>query len=310
MFVWMKRQPLMDLDGGASGGESSTVADTPAVPATPVTPMENPLLRGESPASTPSEVSVRMLNFAGREVPVIDPVIEDVHRDYTELTRTFTQTNQAKQQLETQNQQLQAMLQFAQQSMAQQQQAPTPTAAEPSPEEVEAAKEAFMESFYSDPQKAIRDMAMQLIQQEVTPVINPINEERKFQMEAKRLSEAYADFGQTVPAMQELVRTAPELENLGLEKVYLLAKNMAGGTQQTQPPAVNAADLRQQLMNDTAFKEQIFNQMLQEKQQQQAGIPPVMANQPGGGVPAIPENRPKNIREGSMALMRHLGINR
>lgn len=325
-FWLRKSEPLMNLDGGAGGGEATPVAapetaavpqSTPAVPQNPL--LTNPIYSDATPqvaAQTPAAEAVRKLNFGGREVPVLDPVVEEVHRDYTELTRTYTQTSQAMKQLEVQNAQMQQMLQLAIQQQQQTQTAPTQQQqAAPSPEELEAAKESFMEKFYEDPQAAIRDMAMQLIQQEVKPVIDPIQEERNFQREAQRLQQAYPDFRDTIQAMQQLTQTMPELEKLGLEKVYLLARNLTGQTPATVStptetvPAVASPEVaREQFMNDPAIRQQIFNDMLREKQQQQAQVPPVMANQAGGAIPSMPPNTPKSLREGSKALLRHLGI--
>lgn len=339
--------PFMDADTGATGGgEAGNIAPAasgggepaavpaPAAPAAPVNPLLSASLFRESPAAeaapvvpepaTPVVPEVRKLNFGGREVPVVDPIVEDIHRDYTELTRTFTQTNQAYKQLESQNAQLQTMLQTFQ-AMAQQQQPAAQQAqapAAPTPEELEAKKEAFMEKFYEDPQAAVQEMAMQLIEQKVNPVITPIQKEQEFKAEATRLSRTYEDFGQVVPAMQQLVAAMPDLENLGLEKVYHLAKTMNASAAPTQPqaepvitptpPATQATqtpdDIKAQLMNDPEFKNQLFAQMLQERQQQQAAIPPVIGNQAGGSIPTMPENKPKSIRDGSKALLRHFGL--
>lgn len=319
---WMMLTPFFDADTGATGGGEAAPAEPAAVPTEPTpTPMQNPLLttgiyREEAPQqqATPAAPAPEMtvLDFGGRKVPVLDPVIEEVHRDYAELTRTFTQTSQAMKQLEAQNLQLQQMVQNAMLLQQQSAQPATPQApAAPTAEEIEAQKEAFMEQFYENPMDAIRNMAQQLFESQVQPVIQPIQEEREFHNEARRLMGQYTDFQQTIPAMQQLTQTMPELEKLGLEKVYLLAKNMAPAT--PTPPeepttAVDPAADKQQWMNDPDVRQQIFNDMLREKQQQQAAVPPVMASQAGGAIPTIPQNKPTNIREGSKALMRHLGI--
>lgn len=317
-FGWLQ----MFSDGGEGGGgtpASEPAATAPAVPAGgPPTPtIANPLLQdipGQA-AATPQAPAVETLNFGGREVEMVHPVLRDLHRDYSELNRTFTQTSQQAKLLETQNAQLQQMLQTVMPLVQQQ----TPQAQEPegpTPEDIEAQKEAFLERFYDDPIAAVEQRAKQIVEQmllsEVRPVIEPIRQQQNFQEQVSNLSQKYPDFKDTVPQMQSLLQAAPHLEQtLSMEQVYLTAKSVMMPNAQTPaaPTTETAADplaaAKAQLLTDATFKQQIFNEMLTQHQQQNAQIPQVMGNQAGGATPTIPQSKPKTLREGSKAALEY-----
>lgn len=301
------RQPLMNVDGGSFGG--GDVGSNFQVPATsepvgnqaPQPTITNPLLNltNDIPFTPPQET----LDFAGRKVPVLDPIIKEVHRDYSELNKTYQQTNQRVRELETMNQQYMAMVQQFQQTA---QQAPTPEPA--APVDLEAQREAFMDRFYENPLQAIQD----LVSSQVNPVLQPITQEKQFQADVQVMEQRYSDFRDVMPAMRDLLTEMPHLGEQGLETLYLITK---GKTAQ----APTQAQTPEQLMQDPAFiaqimqNEQIRNQIVQQhvtqRQQINQQIPFVMGNQPGGQAPTMPENKPQSIREGSKMFLKSMGFN-
>lgn len=297
--------PLFEMDGmgGAPSGEPASATSNSGVPNQTAQPGPiNPLLADFAPTPTPD--AGEFVDFAGRKVPVVDPVIKDIHRDYTELNRTFQSTNQQYKQMQEQNQQLMQMVQMFQQQA--QQPAQQQAAQGPTPEEMERMKEDFMNTFYEDPQSAIKN----IVETFVKPVVEPIQKEREFQQQVESVKSKYADFQDMVPAMQEVLQQNPALQDMGLETVYLAAK---GKTAQAQPqvtPEQMLADpnFRQMVMSNPEISQQIVSQYLSQKQTTQAQTPPVMGATTGGQMLASPENKPTSIRGGSKAFLQWLGM--
>lgn len=342
-FGWLQMFSDGEDSGGGTPAAEPAATPAPVAPTGPPTPtMVNPILQdnyvpGQQQAAaapevepTPAAPVVEKLNFGGREVDVVHPVLKDLHRDYSELSRTFTQTSQQAKALETQNLQLQQMVQNMLQLQSQQAAQPAaPEVTGPTAEELEASKEAFMERFYDNPEAAIeeraRKIAEQMLKTEINPVIEPIKQQQNLQGQVSALAQQYPDFQATIPQMRQLLSAAPHLEQtLSMEQVYLTAKSLmpavaseapaaapeatpaAPVTPTTQAPIADPLEAaKAQLLADPAFKQKVFNEMLLSTQQQQAALPPVMGGQAGGSMPTMPVNKPTTLREGSKQALEY-----
>lgn len=340
MKKFMNLVPLMNMDGGGGGfdaGAATEVAttdyapSTPTPEATPAAPVQtwgmpqaqppamNPLLDPNfAPNPTPTP-QTEQLDFAGRMVNVVDPVIKDIHKDYTQLQKTFQETNNGFRQMQEQNQFLMGLVQqFQQQPQAPvaPQQPPGPT-----PEQLQEFNQQYTERFYDNPVEAnkmllespfMKDVLQKQVEQMVRPFIEPFQKERQFNQEVQSAQNKYPDFQQFAPQMQAALQANPKLADLGLETVYLVAKGAQSNAAPQQMPTP------QQLLSDPNFKQHVFgneqirNEIIQQymtnRTQSNQQIPPVMGNQPGGNPPAMPEQRPKSIREASNAFSKFLGL--
>lgn len=328
MFEFDWRTPHWNMDTGASGGGDMGGGGAPAPDAAPAggPPAQegtNPLLDdsfytddygggGDFVDPTPAAPTVEELDFAGRKVPVTDPVIRDLHRDYLNLTRTFQETQQASRTYQEQNQVFQQMVQMlqSQQGTPQGQQAQAPQQPQlPGPED----NERFMNQWYESPIQTVEQMIQQSIEKvldaQIRPVIEPIQRERQYSQEINRLSSQYTDFQDHIPVMQQIIGENPKLAEQGLETVYWVARGQQAQQQPTYTPdqLLNDPNFRQQLIGNEGLRNEIVSTYMQQKQAQQRQAPTVMGNQPGGNAPAMPENRPKTLREASKAFARYLG---
>lgn len=308
------RMPMFDQDG--EGGGASTeptsipVTETPVVQSTPYQPLMdyNPLLQSEpTPPATPQEppATIEELDFSGRKVQVVDPVIRDIHKDYSALQKTYNETNMSMKSLQEQNQIYQNMIQtFQQQGQAPQAQAPEiETAPGPTPED----NESFMSKWYDDPILTVEAM----IQARVDAALKPMQQEKAVNSEIQTLQEKYADFHQHVDSMQEILRANPQLADQGLETVYFVARGQQTSQQAPTPTPeqlLNDPQFRTQLMGNEQFRNEIISSYMQTRTNTNQQVPPVMGNQPGGNPPAIPENRPTSIKEASRMFAKSLGF--
>lgn len=268
----------------------------------------NPLL-GQPQQQVAAAPQPQVFDFAGRKIEVTDPamlnVLKDVHKDYSSLQSTYTQTTNQVKELQNEKQTYMQLLQQQTQAPAQQAQQ------QPAPVDLEQVKADFMEQFYDDPKGAIEGLLDGMFQQKVQPVIEPMQKEKAWNDEVQGLQSKYEDFGSMIGPMQQLLQDMPQLAQHGLESVYQLAKRSAPAPQAPQPTP-------EQLLSDPAFREQALahpelyqqavSRYVNERQQTNSQIPVVMGNQPGGQIPSAPETRPTDIRGGSKAWLRSLGL--
>lgn len=292
--------------------------------------IENPLLAGNEPApSDPGQQQqqqppVEELDFGGRKLQANDPALRALHGDWQELNRTFQAERQRTQLLEQQLQMFQQMQQQQQQLM-QQQQVQTPKPQGPTPEQIEEAKTQYMEKFYEDPIaaerwkmnnpvfKSLMEESMRpYIEQAVKPYVDQFQQfqqQQQMQQQVNALTQKYSDFQQHVPKMQEILQQNPALANVpnAMEQVYFMAR---GASVQASPEQLLSDPnfLQQHVLNNEQIRQQIVNSYLQNKQQTNQQVPPVMGNQPGGAAPATPPTSPKSIAEAGKAFRAFLGI--
>lgn len=261
-----------------------------------------------------TQQQIEELDFGGRKVPVVDPVIKDLHTDYTNLNSTFTKTNQEVQQLRQQNE---MMMQMVQQYQQQFQQQPNVQQQGPTAEQLQQINQTFMDKFYDNSTDAFMYLAQNhpdfknfvknIVDESVKPVVEPIQRERQYQTEVRDLSMKYQDFQQFVPHMQQIINQQPQLAELGLETVYKIAK--ADNTPNYTPDQLlNDPTFRQQILGREDIRNEIINGYVQNRQQTNQQVPPMMGTQPGGSAPVMQGNAPRTLREGSKAFLASLGI--
>jgi hypothetical protein len=298
------RQLLMNIDGGAGFGGGDTGSNFSfegnQAPTPPAPEISNPLL--DPNFQNPLIPQQETLDFAGRKVPVVDPILKDIHKDYSELNRTYQTTNQRVRELEQMNQQYQAMMQQFQnqQQLAQQAQAqPEPVI------DIEAQREAFMDRFYDNPMEAIGE----LIASKVNPVIQPITQEKQFQADVAAMEDRFTDFRDTMPAMRDLLNEMPHLGDQGLETLYYVAKGRTAQAAPTPDQLMQDPAFIQQVLGNEQIRNQAVQQYMAQRQQTNQQIPMVIGSQPGGQAPSAPENRPTSIREASKMFLKSMGLN-
>lgn len=307
-------EPAPASDPAPSTGGYETQAD-----AQPVT---NPLLEqgifGEemTPAMpiVTDAPSVQTLDFGGRSVPVADPVLMDLHKDWTELNRFAQATNQRAQQAEMQLQQMQQWVQWQQQQqMMQQQQQVAPPA--PTREEIEQRNQQFLDRFYENPLDALNDYTRQIAEQtrsEIMGYVQPIIAERNFQGHVQAVTQKYGEnLAPYSEEMSTILRENPHIEQMPnpVETLYLMAKGrradmLAQQMSQQVPRSVddvlNNPEWREQIYNNPQLQQHFVNNYLKTVQQKQQQAPTVMGNQNGmSQVPVTPSDAPKTIKEGS-----------
>lgn len=309
-------------DGGGEGAASTPVAAEP-FSGTPNWGLPN---QGQAPVTTPTpEIPIvpnvpvtptpaapEVLDFAGRKIPVVDPSIKDLHKDFTTLSSTYTKTNQELVELRAQAEVYKQMVETFQKQPPVAPQVPQVT--EPTPEQLEQEKENFMTRFYEDPLAAISE----LVTKNVTPIVEPINRDREaqekdkaFNDEVQRVSGKYSDFNDLVPQMAAVLEANPELNKQGLETVYMYAKANAATAQAPAPTPeqlLQDPQFVQQIMSNPQITSQIVSQYVNQKAATNQQIPVVLGNQAGGSIPSMPTNTPTTLSEASKAFAKYLGL--
>ncbi|WP_134682569.1 hypothetical protein [Brevibacillus migulae] len=332
-------------DGSAGGGDAA--AAQPTLDAQPVHGGEaggageqsqrvNPLLDGgiweSEPVSDPvvpdggdfaedptfnQEPQVEYLDFGGRQVPVNDPILRELHGDWSELNRSFHLVNQRAQQAEMQAQQMyQMMQQFMQQQQQVQQQPQQPQL---TPEQIQQQNQAFLDRLWEDPLNTINEHTQKVVQQaleqqraEILGEVSPIIEERKFNQSVQALEARYGEsINPYADTMAEILQANPHLEQLpnAMETLYLMAKGqMANQIVQQVPRSVDDIlanpQWREQILQNQQVRDQIVRGYVQNVQQKQTQAPPTIG-QAGAGLaqaPIVPPNKPKTIQEGGKAF--------
>lgn len=312
MFEFRFGTPRMDADTGAGGGgdfgggnfggETAAPQAQPQQQADPYGRQgNNPLNQWAQADQNPQAPTVEELDFAGRKVPVTDPVIRELHRDYSHLQRTFQDTNQTMRTLQEQNQMFAQMLQTYQQQQAPQAQAQAEPQG-PTAEDIDA----MMAEWYENPKGFIQKM----VQESIKPVIEPMQKERQYQEQVQGLSQKYSDFNDMVPGMQQVIEANPQwAEQQSLETIYLLARGQQPAQQvPTLDQLLQTPEYRQQLLSNEGLRNEFVSTYMRDAQQRQAQVPPVMGGGPGGNAPFAPNDKPKTVREATKGFARYLGM--
>lgn len=264
----------------------------------------------------------QFLDFSGRQVKVIDPVINDLHKDYTNLNKTYQQTSQELQQYK------QTVADY--QSRMQEQTAAHP--AQPTqtqgmtPERRAEINETYMEMQYSDKIGADEWLASQPeivaannqrlqseIDARVNEIVGPIQQERQLQEEVTKMHSQFADFESVTPQIQALLASNPALADMpnALENMYYMAKGQAA---HSAPPVPTFESMMQDPTNQANIvqNEQIQKMVMENYQksklQQTQQIPTVMGNNAGARTPmSAGERTPQTMQEATAAFLRYQG---
>lgn len=193
------------------------------------------------------------------------------------------------------------IIQNFQQQQAPQAQAPAEPQA-PSQEDIDA----MMSEWYENPRNFIQKM----VQESIKPVIEPIQKERQYHEQATALSSKYGDFQDMVPSMQQVIQGNPEwAEQQSLETIYLMARGQQPAPYvPTTEEMLQDVNFRQRLLSDEGLRNEFVSKYMQDAQQRNQQVPPVMGGAPGGNIPYAQENRPKTVREATKGFARYLGM--
>lgn len=238
------------------------------------------------------------LDFGGRKVNPNDPdSLKGAHED-------FQQSQRYIQQLINENRQMQQQFQQQQQ---QYQQPPQQTEPEIDPEKL---NEQMMEKFYENPSEFFKELREQAVQ-EARKDYEPMMKERRLNSEIQSLQGKYQDFGDNIPHMQKVIEEMgeAEAEQIGLERVYLIAKGMnSQPVQQPSPEELlqNQDFVNQYVVNNPQIQQAVMQQYMSGKQQNQP--PKVMGNTFGGTQPLASQNKPRSISDASKMARKYFNV--
>ena len=316
---------------GSDGGTFSRFAEVPNPLLAPEVPLEQqvqpegPGLESQGEELTPEEQQIQeeqFLDFSGRKVKVTDPVMIDLHEDYTNLNKKYQQTNQRMLQSEQAVADYQAQLQA--QTAAQQSVQPTQPQGM-TPERRAEINNTYMEMQYEDKigadewlsqQPEIVAANNQRLQSEidarVNEIVGPIQQQRQLQEEVTNLRAKFPDFEAVTPQIQQLLAEDPNIANThSLQDLYYQAK---GRALDNAPPAPTfesmMADPTNQanIIQNPQIQKMVMENYQKSKLQQTQQIPTVMGNNAGSRVPmSAGERAPRNMQEATAAFERYLG---
>lgn len=287
--------PLFSSDGGEFGAYDPSSAyegiETPEPAAAPEAPFEQPNQEIESFQESPQS---ELLDFGGRKIEAVHPELQGLHKDFTEQQRYITS-------LQEQVKAYQQIANMTQQSVQQAPQEPQISS------NVQEWNEETWQQFYDKPEEIIGNLVQRMVGEKIEPII----QERQWNNEIQNMYNAYPDFDQFIGDVQSLVEQHPERyadRPGGLEEAYFRAK--AEKSMYSPTPEQLAQDpdfINQYVMNNPQVQTQIVQQYLQQKQQGNQQIPPVMGRGTGGFTPQTPENSPQTLREASRQFMKSIG---
>lgn len=277
--------------------------------------------QGQVAESSTAEQQVEELDFGGRKVPVVDPIIYDLHKDYSHLNRTFQQKSQELQSaIDLANQ----WQQYAEQQEQQRQQSVENTpqqnlSAEISAERQQQLNDEYMERMYenkyaadqwwnSQPEIVAQNQERQRLEIEsiVSQQLAPFEQEKQ-QFEAyqqeQEFMQSHPDFEDYRDWMEYIYSENPEIEQLpnALEVLYSMAK-VRGSAEPTEPPSFEEmlADPQNQqlILQNEQIRNMVFQNYQQTKIQANKELPTVMGNPVGSQTPmSAGERAPKSLSE-------------
>lgn len=353
--IFMKRLPLK-LDLQFFSEESHPFAEAPA-PIEPhpfaadasessfakFTDVPNPLLtdfqapetpglqpQSQGPNEEPSaESQIEELDFGGRKVPVIDPVLYDLHKDYSHLTRTYQQTNQElTNALDLASQwQRYAESQERVEESTPQQNSPTNFNEIPA-ERQQQLNDEYMERMYenkfaadqwwnSQPEIVALNQERQRaeFQTALEERLAPFEEERQA-LQAQQMEEEFRrnhpDFDDYKDWMQYIYSQNPEIEQLpnGLEVLYAMAKVQSAPPQPTFEEMLADPQNQQMILQNEQIRGMVFQNYQQGKLQANQQLPNIMGTPVGSLTPmSAGEQAPKTLSEATRNWLRSTGQN-
>lgn len=270
-----------------------------------------------------AQQQIEKLNFGGREVEVTDPVFHDLHKDYSELTKTYQTTNQEKAQLAQEKEQLQQQLDALQQAQSQSQQGQAESNII-SPERRTQINEEYMERMYEDKMAADewfenlpevqaekQEKLNAMIEAKANELLAPITQEREqlkqqqeFHQQMESMRSTHTDFESMVPEIQKLIDEAPHLADLpnALETMYYMAKGRTSQSAPTPETLLSDPNFQQQALSNPELQKQFLQQYQDKMKQQNQSLPNMMGRNAGTQTPMTAGNAaPRSLKEASAA---------
>lgn len=270
---------------------------------------------------------VEKLNFGGREVDVVDPIIHDLHKDYSHLNRELTQKAQelseARQIAEQWQQLAQQKQQAAEPSTPQQTQQET---GKISQERQQQLNEEYMERMYENKfaadqwwneQPEIVALNQERQRAEFQAALNerlaPIEQERQAlqaQQKANEFVQSHPDFEEHKDVMQEILNENPSIEQLpnALDVLYAMAKVQKTPTPSSFEDMLADPINQQKILENEQIRTKMFQNYQQTKLQTNQQLPNIMGNPVGSQTPmSAGENAPRSIAEATRFWQRSQG---
>lgn len=293
-------------NGGAStptGGEPTPEPAQPGEPAAPANPQEPNEPAPAAPPATPEP-----------QVEIPDKFKDENGNIRPEFMKSYLHMESMYGRQAQQMNQLYQTVMDLQQQIAQSQAQPGSPTEPPAAPEAEFDVEAFRETFYEDPVKALsewdakREMERQ---REVDSQQQEYSQKVSYwQNQIRQCEEVYPDFNHLRPLMQEIIRNnQQDIESLpnAIEAVYWVAKGMASSQAPNQPvqPAVDDLLKSENFLKQVSTHPEVQKAILSQYAQGVISdpIPVTIGNQPGASAPATPPMEIRSTKDASRASM-------
>lgn len=306
-YVEPKEQPPVTPEEAAmdelQNKEGQPVADQQAEGEQP--PAEQPPVEGEQPTEQATEGQPEQQAPTDEKLLGKFSSVDDLVNAYQNLESFNTQTRQELAQTKELANQLQGMIQQLQETRDANR---DPSQAGPTPEELEAEKEEFLNAFYDNPKEAFRQVVSEMLDNEITPIKQKIEEDEKqrewfarvddFANEHPDIDDWKEDMGRFLMEHQELRDNPNALD---------IAYNAVRGQKYKEPnPQEYLQDdkfVEENILNNDDIKNKIIQQYLSDVQKGEKA-PATISNQDAAGkVPVTPPKKPKDWDDAySMAL--------
>lgn len=302
-----ENEKTMSLADAITAGWDAAVAEEPAA--------EEAVQAEEAPAETPAEAQVpeQITNEAPPETPVQQA--NPLEAQNAQLMQMIQQQQAIIQQLTAQNQQNSQALQ--QQSQLAEEAVNKTMEPEPYPQldwnavrymEAEQQDQAVRQWQQAMMERVTRDAVEQAMGQ-MAPIREQYEANRRMaENEAARVAvfgdPRFADFAGRRDSIEQVISATPALQGLAPTERYVIGGLMDRGLRHANAPTTEEI-LTMARANPDVMKA-LAAQQATEMAQAQAGVPKIAASTGMAQAQAIPENRPKSIKELGDALMKGL----
>lgn len=288
----------------------------------PETPELQPSSQG-LPNEPSAQAQIEKLNFGGREVEVVDPIIHDLHKDYSNLNREFQQRNQ---ELIVARQQAEQWQQLAQQTAQPNSPQQTPTETGMSPERQQALNDEYMERMYENKfaadqwwseqpevQAQFQERQRAEFQAALEERLAPIEEERQAlqaQQMADQFTQSHPDFEDYRDAMQGILEEKPYIQDYpdALEVLYSMAKTQSAQQAPTFESMLADPQYQQKILANEQIRNLVFQNYQQTKSQANQQLPSLMGTPVGTQTPmSAGAQAPRTLSEATRNWLRSTG---
>jgi hypothetical protein len=276
----------------------------------------------------PTAQELEELDFGGRKVPVVDPIITELHKDYSHLNRTYQQTSQ---ELANARQIAEQWQQLAQQSQQGQQQStpgeiPQTTNLNISAEREAELQEQYMERWYENKMLADKwwneqpeimtaeaERQKALFEGYLNERLAPIEAERdalKQQQQADQFLQSHPDFEDYRESMQTILDQNPNLQQLPnvLDVLYAMAKVQNAPQTPTVQDMITNPQYQQQILEDETILNMAFQKYQEKKLNVNQQLPNLMGSPTGSQTPmSAGERAPRSLADATRSWLRSTG---